>query len=115
MKLFQGDIVVVQFPFSDQLGSKVLPAIVVSNSRINKTSDVVLAAITSKYRDDGFSFFLQNEFLTRPLHRNDCEVRCNNLFTAEKSVILKKISALKPEKHLELFEKINSGLCILNS
>src|SRR5580704_8536606 len=102
MKLYQGDIVILNFPFSDQSGSKLRPAIVVSNAQINKTSDVILAAITSQYRNDDFSFALENKFLTKALHRNDCEVRCHNLFTAEKSVIVQKISALKPEKINEL-------------
>jgi mRNA interferase MazF len=112
MRLFQGDIVIVQFPFSDQSASKVRPAIVISNSKINKTSDVILAAITSQYRTDEFSFPLKNEMLTIALHRDDCEVRCHNLFTAEKSVIAKKISSLKSGNHIELYEKIISGISV---
>ena len=115
MKLFQGDIVIVQFPFSDQSNSKVRPAIVISNAKINKTSDVILAAITSQFRGDDFSFALENKFLTNALHRNDCEVRCNNLFTAEKSIILKKISALKQQQYSELYKKIISGLSLNES
>ena len=88
---------IVEFPFSDQSASKVPPAIVVSNSKVNKTSDVILAAITSQYRNDEFSFPLNKENLTIALHRNDCEVRCHLLFTAEKSVIVKKSHHLSQE------------------
>jgi mRNA interferase MazF len=113
MKLFQGDIVILQFPFSDHSSSKVRPAIVISNSKVNKTADVILAAITSQYRNDEFSFILSKDVLTVALHKNDCEVRCHNIFTAEKSVILKKISSLKRDKLQELYDKITEGMNII--
>jgi mRNA-degrading endonuclease toxin of MazEF toxin-antitoxin module len=110
MKFSQGNIVILEFPFSGRSASKVRPAIVVSNSKINKKSDVILAAITSRVRNDEFSFAPNNDCLTKSLHRNDCEIRCHNLFTAEKSVIRKKISSLKPGKFSGLFQKIISGI-----
>jgi mRNA interferase MazF len=100
MKLFQGDIVLVSFPFSDLSANKLRPAIVVSNAVVNKTSDVILAAITSTPRNDEFSFGLPASILTFPMH-TICEVRCHALFTAEKSIVQKKISSLKA-KHADL-------------
>jgi len=112
MKLFQGDIVLVEFPFSDRSGSKYRPAIIISNSKINRTSDVVLAAITSQSRVDDYSFVLENKFLVQPLHKDNCEVKCNNIFTADRSIVVKKISSLKSEKYPELFDKILLGLSV---
>ena len=54
----QGDIVLVPFPFTLGTSSKPRPAIVVSNSIVNKTQDVILAQITSKPRKDEFTYIL---------------------------------------------------------
>lgn len=89
----QGDIVLVSFPFTDLSGKKVRPAIVISNSDINNTNDVILAAITTSIKSDKFSFDLDNSFLTKPMNRPS-EVRCHKLFTCEQSVIQKAITKL---------------------
>lgn len=102
----QGDIVIVPFPFTDLSGQKQRPAIVISSDEVNfKSEDLILANITSQIRNDNFSFFLDNSYLSAPLPK-DSEVRCNKIFTADKSIIRKTISRLLPE-HLEnLVEKI---------
>ncbi len=51
MSVRRGDIVLVDFPFSDRTGSKVRPALVVQDDRWNRTlDDTVLALITSSPR-----------------------------------------------------------------
>ena len=48
MKLEFGDVVLVRFPFTDQLGAKRRPAVVVSSSHYQQVRpDVILAAVTS--------------------------------------------------------------------
>ena len=64
MNFKQGDIVLVPFPFSNQGGSKPRPAIVVSNSKVNKNKNILLAQITSTLRTDEYSFVLENNMLT---------------------------------------------------
>ena len=47
-----GDVVLVRFPFTNQVGSKQRPGVVVSNRRYNTTRpDVILMAITSQLRE----------------------------------------------------------------
>lgn len=105
-KLFQGDIVLMPFPFTDLKGSKPRPAIVVSNKVVNIKEDVIFAAITSTLRNDEFSFKFNSQDLSHKLEEG--EVRCHKLFTAKKGIVLKKISALKKERHQELMNKIKS-------
>ncbi len=101
-----GKIVLVPFPFSSNPAQmKVRPAIVVSNSNVNSTRDIILAGITSHLWNDKFSFRLDNSSLTKPLPRVS-EIRCHYLFTIEKSLIIKEISFLNKNKQIELFEKI---------
>ncbi|MCB9046362.1 MAG: type II toxin-antitoxin system PemK/MazF family toxin [Chitinophagales bacterium] len=112
-KYLQGDIVIVNFPFTDHEGSKPRPAIVVSNSRVNKSTDVILAAITTTLLNDDFSYPINKKKLTTPLHNEFCEVRCHKLFLAEKSIIIKKISALKKVHHQDLYNIINSAIEVI--
>lgn len=91
---FQGDIVLVHFPFTDGKRSKPRPAIVISNSIVNKTNDVILAQITSTLRNDDFSFELEEAQLSHSL-RKPSEVRCHKVFVMEKKLIIKKISRLE--------------------
>jgi mRNA interferase MazF len=48
LKLSQRDIILIPFPFSDLAGTKVRPALVISNNGYNKNSlDAVVVALTS--------------------------------------------------------------------
>lgn len=42
-----GDIVLVNFPYSDQTGQKVRPVLVVSGERFNRSGDLVVVPISS--------------------------------------------------------------------
>jgi mRNA interferase MazF len=49
--MFQrGDIVSVNFPFTDMHGEKLRPAIIISNEIVNQTGDVIIVMITSKFK-----------------------------------------------------------------
>ena len=101
MPYYQGDIVLVPFPFTDLSGTKVRPAIVVSNNDINTTDDLILAAITTNLKTDEFSFALDNFSLSRPMQR-PCEVRCHKLFTCDQNVVQKVITTLNATQVVSL-------------
>lgn len=47
MSVARGDVVLVDYPFSDRTGSKVRPALVVQNDSLNQQiTDTILAAIS---------------------------------------------------------------------
>ncbi len=94
MKVSRGDIVLVDFPYSDQTGSKVRPALVVQDDRWNATlQDTVLAVITSSSRrfvgapTQFFVALVSDEGQSAGL-RADSVVECNNLVTYDTSLIL---------------------------
>ncbi len=101
----QGDIVLVPFPYTSGKSSKVRPAIVVSNAIVNRTKDVILAQITSNPNYDYYSYELDPKNLSNSLIRPS-QVRCHKLFTCQKSIVIKTISALDPMGLNELYEKI---------
>ena len=67
----QGDIVIVQYRFSDQVTkTKLRPAIVISNEASNDLDhDLIISPITTTLRRTSFSFFLSTQDLTAALLR----------------------------------------------
>ena len=90
--LAQWDIVIVPFPFSNQLGAKRRPALVLSESRFNRRGQTVLAMITTAghhpWPGDVDLTDLTAAGLNAP-----CLVRLK-LFTLDRRMILKKIGRM---------------------
>jgi len=60
----QKDLVLLPFPFSDQTGRKVRPAIVISNDEFNNNSeDVLVVAVTSNISKGKYTIPLTNKDL----------------------------------------------------
>jgi len=91
----KGDVVVLPFPFSDLSRSKKRPALVVATL---KGDDIILCQITTESRLDDYSILLENkDFKQKGLNLKSL-IRCNKLFTADKSIILYKVGSLKESK-----------------
>lgn len=50
MKVSRGDVVLVDYPYTDRTGSKVRPTLVVSTEELHNEDDAVIVAITSVIR-----------------------------------------------------------------
>ena len=90
-KFVKGDIVVIPFPFSDLSGSKKRPALVLTNLQ---GDDIILCQITSQQTQDKYAIPLSEQdfsFNKLPVLSN---VRPNRIFTADKSIIVKKVAAI---------------------
>lgn len=48
MRVFRGDVVLLDFPFSDASGSKVRPAVVVQNDSLNRRLTSTIVALVTK-------------------------------------------------------------------
>jgi mRNA interferase MazF len=95
----KGDVVVVPFPFSNLSSYKRRPALVLINL---PGPDIVLCQITSKHRKDEYSILLNKEdFVQGGLDRISC-VRIDRIFTAEKSIILRKAGNINTQKLVEV-------------
>ena len=103
----RGDIVSVIFPFTDVSATKRRPALVISNSKVNKTGDYLLIQITSKIKKDDFSIILnKTDYSTTPLLLNSY-VRIHKIFLLNESLILKKVSSVKSSFLKRITDKIN--------
>lgn len=105
----QGDIIAVNYPFSDDLKkSKLRPAIIVSNNKSNQLdSDVLICPITSTIRESEFSYLINDIDLSMPLPKNS-EIRCNIIATIRSSLIINKISTLNKSALNSVLTKIKS-------
>jgi mRNA interferase MazF len=93
-RFIKGDIVVIPFPFSDLSSSKRRPAMVLADLN---GDDIILCQITSKSVRDNYSVALNdNDFIKGSLNRPS-NIRPNRLFTAEKSIIIRKVGTVKTQ------------------
>jgi mRNA interferase MazF len=98
MKVSRGDVVLVDYPFTDRTGSKVRPTLVVSTDELHKEDDAVIAAITSVIR---VSLKSSEMFIdvSKPDARgtgllSDSIVDCWNLLTLDQRFVLKRLGRL---------------------
>ncbi len=91
-RFVKGDVVVIPFPFSDLSGSKRRPAFVLFDL---PGDDIVLCQITSQNTKDKFSVELvQSDFANGSLPLNSY-IRPTRIFTADKSIIIRKAGSVK--------------------
>lgn len=99
----KGEVVVVPFPFSDLLGSKRRPALVLADWGGN---DVMRCQITSKAAFDGLEVGLSAvDFASGglPVVSN---IGPNKIFTADKRTILKVAGRISDAKYAEVVGRI---------
>lgn len=98
-RFVKGDIVVLPFPYSDLSSSKKRPAMVLADL---KGDDIILCQITSQFVKDNYAIALDSSDFKKGSLNKPSNIRPNRLFTAEKSIITRKIGTVNPE----VFEKV---------
>ena len=102
----QGDVVVVNFPFTDISQTKKRPALVVSNYTVSWTGDYLLVQITSQVKNDDLSLPVSTtDFINNALPLASF-VRLHKLFLLNESLIIKNATAVTPTFYQELVRKI---------
>ncbi len=107
--LSQKDIVLVPFPFSDQLGAKKRPVLVVSNNNMNfdrAHCDFIGVAITSKIRGGNYRLKIDNADTVSGFLPKKSEINCDKIASIPKNFIVKKICSLNNRS----FTKVESIL-----
>lgn len=98
MKVSRGEIVLVDYPFSDRTGSKVRPALVVQANSLNqRIDDTILAAISrSMHRASPTQLLIDvstPEGQATGL-RQSSMIQCENLLTFDQGLIIAIIGSL---------------------
>ncbi len=104
MALSKGDIVLVQFPFSDLSQTKLRPALVLAVS--SNIDEITLCFISSqKVQSISFDEFIiaksDDEFSQTGL-KTDSKVRVTRIITLERKLILRKIGKLSKQQMNQL-------------
>ncbi len=92
-----GDIVLVAFPFTYQVGIKKRPAVVISSAAYHRhRPDVILMAITSQMRHTpGFGEVVIQNWQAAGMLKSSAIKPV--LFTAEKRIVIKRLGQLKED------------------
>lgn len=103
----QGDLVVADLMFSEQIGSKRRPALVVSNSKFNKESDdLILLKITSKGSKTRYDVPLASKDLEKGKLKTESQIMVDSPVTTYKKLIESKIGKISNHKLKEVKQKI---------
>lgn len=100
----QGDIVPIDFPFSDLSERKVRPAVVISNTTYNKHRNIILAGIYGK--ETPGSLRLTNDDLCHKRLRKESHISLQNIFSAERSLFGQPIDTLTTPALTKLLKSV---------
>jgi mRNA interferase MazF len=116
MKVRRGDVILVDYLFSDRTGSKVRPCLVVQNDRSNqRLDDTIVAAIssnTTRAASEPTQFIVEvaaSEGRQSGL-LFDSAVQCENLVTIDCQFVIRKIGALPARMMKRVDECLKSAL-----
>ena len=102
----QRDIVLIPFPYSDLTGSKQRPALIISNSKLNKSEDRICCLITSQQPKEGICI----DSLEKGTLPFKSWVKPYRLFTVHQKAVRKKICSVSNAFHEKVISEVNSYL-----
>jgi len=106
-RLVKGDIIVINFPFSNLTQFKPRPVLVI---KIPKGEDLIVNQITGTSYEKSVEVKIQNNDFSKGSLKRDSYLRLDKIFSIEKSLIKYKVGSLKPEKFKDIINKIISFL-----
>lgn len=115
MSFLRGDVVRVDWPYSDRTGSKVRPALVVQADSLNGLiADTVLLLISRTHRALGIT-----EVSVDPTKETGAGLRylsvvsCNNLLTIDQKWIIRSIGRVSPILMQQIDDRLKAALGLI--
>ena len=102
-RFVKGDVVVLEFPFSNLVQIKRRPAIII---KVPKGDDLIVNQITGQPREESLEIQLKKSDFERGGLKIKSYIRLDKIFSVEKFLIKYKIGSLKKEKFEEISNKI---------
>ena len=107
-KMKQRNIVLVPFPFSDQTGKKVRPALILSNNSFNENSDdLILCGITSNTKSSKYSLSIDQKDIEEGNLYEKSSIKVENVMKINKNLVIKAFAKLKKKSYIEVTKKLN--------
>lgn len=101
----QREIILVPFPYTDLTSAKQRPALIISNSGVNKTEDRICCLITSNQFNSGV-LLEQKDFENGKLPFKSW-VKPNRIFSVNEKIIKKKLCTINKSFHNRILQEIN--------
>jgi mRNA interferase MazF len=101
--LVKGDVLVLNFPYSDLVNYKRRPVLVV---KVPKGEDILVCQMTGSSFEKSVEIPVTDSDFQRGKLKRQGYIRIDKLFSAEKSLINYKIGSLKSEKFNEILNAI---------
>jgi len=108
----QREIVLVPFPYSDLTASKQRPALIISNSLVNRSEDRICCLITSNFFNEGIP--IENKNFESGKLPFKSWVKVNRIFSVNEKIIRKKLCTINREFHGRLLAEIGKILALEN-
>ena len=102
-RLVRGDVVVLNFPFSNLLQVKRRPALII---KIPKGEDMIVNQITGKSQESSVEIPINKKDFKEGGLKIDSYIRLDKIFSVEKSLIKYKIGSLNNKKFNEILERV---------
>ncbi len=117
MKVRRGDVVLVDYPFSDRTGSKVRPCVVVQSDRNNqRMDDTIVVTISSRSQQAGEPTQLVIDLATPAGQQSGLlftsTIQCSNILTVDCDFILRKIGTLDADAMARVDDCLKAALGI---
>ena len=103
----KGDIVVIEFPFSNLKSAKRRPVLII---KVPKGEDVIVAQITGESYEKFVEIPIKKEDFKQGSLKRDSYIRIDKIASIEKYLIKYKAGSLKQEKFNEVIDKVCSFL-----
>jgi len=95
----EGDIVVLELPFTDLIGRKLRPVLVLSSNELNNTSmDLIVGKISSSNQISEYETVIKQKDLERGKIKKTSYIHCHSIFTIEKHLVARKIGRVSGKK-----------------
>ena len=107
-RFVKGDIVVINFPFSDLSGTKRRPALVLASL---DGDDIILCQITSYLKTDKYAITLSVDDYASGKLKVQSMIRPNKIFTADEKAILYLACKISPAKLDEAVATVINAVC----
>ena len=111
MSLRRGQIVLVNYPFTDQSAGKIRPALIVSARACAPYDDYIVVPLSSRVSHDDFSMSLDRDaswFPQTKLRRQTRSIRWSILLTVNVSVFHRKLGMMPSELMKDILGRIRS-------
>ena len=103
----KGDIIILEFPFSNLMQAKRRPSLVI---KVPKGDDIIVCQITGKSYEKSVEIPIKKEDFRKGNLKVESYMRLDKIFSIEKSLVKYKAGTLKQEKFNEIIDKICSFL-----